>query len=158
MLCCRCLPLPLSSRVILRSPYLLQSSRNQFLLNAVRLQPRPWTSQHRYSSTSTPKPSLAANIVSSLPPSLKPYAYLARLDKPVGSWLLYWPCGPLPPSSTDPTCLADVNSMEYHPRSRSKCTNPAPTTILHARSLWHWRGSHARRGLHDQRLLGQKSG
>lgn len=27
-----------------------------------------------------------------LPKSLRPYAHLARLDKPIGTWLLAWPC------------------------------------------------------------------
>ncbi|KAL1920701.1 uncharacterized protein VTP21DRAFT_1078 [Calcarisporiella thermophila] len=27
-----------------------------------------------------------------LPPSVAPYLYLTRLDKPIGTWLLYWPC------------------------------------------------------------------
>ncbi|KAI7858900.1 UbiA prenyltransferase family-domain-containing protein [Circinella umbellata] len=27
-----------------------------------------------------------------LPEKLAPYAFLARVDKPVGTWLLYWPC------------------------------------------------------------------
>jgi 4-hydroxybenzoate polyprenyltransferase len=26
------------------------------------------------------------------PPSVQPYLRLARLDRPIGSWLLYWPC------------------------------------------------------------------
>lgn len=27
-----------------------------------------------------------------LPESWRPYAYLARMDKPIGTWLLAWPC------------------------------------------------------------------
>src|SRR3712207_9457403 len=27
-----------------------------------------------------------------LPAAMKPYARLARLDRPIGSWLLLWPC------------------------------------------------------------------
>jgi 4-hydroxybenzoate polyprenyltransferase len=27
-----------------------------------------------------------------LPPRMRPYASLMRLDRPIGSWLLYWPC------------------------------------------------------------------
>jgi 4-hydroxybenzoate polyprenyltransferase len=27
-----------------------------------------------------------------LPPRLRPFASLLRLDRPIGSWLLYWPC------------------------------------------------------------------
>lgn len=28
-----------------------------------------------------------------LPPIVRPYAALMRIDKPVGTWLLFWPCG-----------------------------------------------------------------
>ncbi|KAG2179113.1 hypothetical protein INT43_001963, partial [Umbelopsis isabellina] len=27
-----------------------------------------------------------------LPPKLAPYVFLTRMDKPIGTWLLYWPC------------------------------------------------------------------
>ena len=30
------------------------------------------------------------------PFSIRPYLQLARFDKPIGSWLLYWPCGEMP--------------------------------------------------------------
>jgi len=32
-------------------------------------------------------------VDSYLPEALKPYARLARLDRPIGFWLLFWPCG-----------------------------------------------------------------
>jgi 4-hydroxybenzoate polyprenyltransferase len=31
-------------------------------------------------------------LVASLPPALRDYALLARLDRPIGWWLLFWPC------------------------------------------------------------------
>jgi 4-hydroxybenzoate polyprenyltransferase len=31
-------------------------------------------------------------LIGALPPSLRPYASLMRLDRPIGTWLLYWPC------------------------------------------------------------------
>lgn len=31
-------------------------------------------------------------VVASLPPSLRNFALLARFDRPIGWWLLYWPC------------------------------------------------------------------
>ena len=34
-----------------------------------------------------------STLISGLPISWRPYAELARLDKPIGTWLLYWPCG-----------------------------------------------------------------
>ena len=36
---------------------------------------------------------LAASLVSSLPSPVQPFLRLARLDKPIGTWLLFWPCG-----------------------------------------------------------------
>ena len=31
-------------------------------------------------------------VIGALPPPLRPYASLVRLDRPIGTWLLYWPC------------------------------------------------------------------
>jgi 4-hydroxybenzoate polyprenyltransferase len=31
-------------------------------------------------------------FIGALPPQLRPFASLMRLDRPIGSWLLYWPC------------------------------------------------------------------
>jgi 4-hydroxybenzoate polyprenyltransferase len=31
-------------------------------------------------------------LIGALPASVRPYASLIRLDRPVGTWLLYWPC------------------------------------------------------------------
>ena len=31
-------------------------------------------------------------LIGALPPRLRPYASLMRIDRPIGSWLLYWPC------------------------------------------------------------------
>ncbi|MBV9528916.1 4-hydroxybenzoate octaprenyltransferase [Sphingomonas sp.] len=31
-------------------------------------------------------------LIGALPPRLRPFASLMRLDRPIGSWLLYWPC------------------------------------------------------------------
>src|SRR4051794_7025088 len=33
-----------------------------------------------------------SGFIGALPPRLRPYASLMRLDRPIGSWLLYWPC------------------------------------------------------------------
>src|SRR6185503_17079849 len=32
-------------------------------------------------------------FIGALPRPLRPYASLIRLDRPIGTWLLYWPCG-----------------------------------------------------------------
>ena len=36
---------------------------------------------------------VAPKLVSTLPSPLQPFLRLARLDKPIGTWLLFWPCG-----------------------------------------------------------------
>ena len=43
-------------------------------------------------SNATPADAVPANLVDHLPARLKPYARLARLDRPIGTWLLFWPC------------------------------------------------------------------
>ncbi|KAI4469035.1 dolichyl-phosphate-mannose--protein mannosyltransferase [Holotrichia oblita] len=40
----------------------------------------------------TKKFKLAARLVETTPDAIKPYLKLARYDKPIGTWLLYWPC------------------------------------------------------------------
>lgn len=35
----------------------------------------------------------AARIVDRFPPKVKPYLKILRMDKPIGTWLLFWPCG-----------------------------------------------------------------
>jgi len=39
-----------------------------------------------------PRPTLAERFVNALPKSAQPYARLSRMDKPIGTWLLYAPC------------------------------------------------------------------
>jgi 4-hydroxybenzoate polyprenyltransferase len=31
-------------------------------------------------------------LIGALPPAIRPFASLMRLDRPIGTWLLYWPC------------------------------------------------------------------
>jgi len=114
------------------------------------------TSQKRYSGTqSAPRLALPARIVSSLPPSIKPYAYLARLHAPVGSWLLYWPCGSLSRTLGNECVL--TFSVEYH-FGGSTCASCRCAAILNDRSLWGWRCRHAGRRVYYKRSLGQESG
>jgi len=45
---------------------------------------------------STPTPdaeSVPSNWIDRLPYAAQPYARLARVDRPAGTWLLFWPCG-----------------------------------------------------------------
>ena len=57
----------------------------------------PPVSSSRFFSTSTPPRRLShflqpKTLVQLAPPSSQPYLYLMRLDKPIGTWLLYLPC------------------------------------------------------------------
>lgn len=47
--------------------------------------------------------------VDSMPKGVQPYLYLARVDKPIGTWLLLWPC------STSPVFLGPESTLELTP-------------------------------------------
>ena len=54
----------------------------------------PVSKNHRhFLSTCSPKKRNMAALVSQAPYGLQPYLKLMRIDKPIGSWLLFWPCG-----------------------------------------------------------------
>ena len=44
------------------------------------------------SNTKAPSAAVVSWIENVLPKQLQPFAHLARLDKPIGTWLLAWPC------------------------------------------------------------------
>ncbi|XP_051121627.1 4-hydroxybenzoate polyprenyltransferase, mitochondrial [Andrographis paniculata] len=46
-----------------------------------------------------------------LPESIRPYAHLARLDKPIGTWLLAWPCMWSITLAAAPGSLPDIRMM-----------------------------------------------
>ena len=43
-------------------------------------------------TTDTVPDSERRGFIGALPPLLRPFASLMRLDRPIGSWLLFWPC------------------------------------------------------------------
>jgi 4-hydroxybenzoate polyprenyltransferase len=43
-------------------------------------------------ATDTVLDSERSGLIGALPARLRPFASLMRLDRPIGSWLLYWPC------------------------------------------------------------------
>jgi len=52
---------------------------------------------HSVNAPTTPQPPLTPDsetggIVSMLPRGMRPFALLARFDRPIGWWLLFWPC------------------------------------------------------------------
>ncbi|TSM85944.1 4-hydroxybenzoate polyprenyltransferase, mitochondrial [Bagarius yarrelli] len=52
-----------------------------------------------------------AGIVNASPASVQPYLRLMRLDKPIGTWLLYLPCTWSIGLAADPGCLPDLHML-----------------------------------------------
>lgn len=52
-----------------------------------------------------------AGIVNAAPASVQPYLRLMRLDKPIGTWLLYLPCTWSIGLAADPGCLPDLRML-----------------------------------------------
>ncbi len=50
------------------------------------------TANSQAAHTTGPGDAVAASWVEHAPPGLKPYLRLMRLDRPIGTWLLFWPC------------------------------------------------------------------
>ncbi|KAK1325689.1 hypothetical protein QJS10_CPA01g00105 [Acorus calamus] len=61
------------------------------------------------SPTTPPQPLSWIDVY--LPKSARPYAYLSRLDKPIGTWLLAWPCMWSITLAADPGTLPDLKMM-----------------------------------------------
>ena len=58
-------------------------------------------------SPETSDPAMITWVDDYLPLSLQPYARLARIDKPIGTWLLLWPCFWSTAMATPEGCLPD---------------------------------------------------
>ncbi|KAK9767294.1 4-hydroxybenzoate polyprenyltransferase, mitochondrial [Basidiobolus ranarum] len=50
------------------------------------------TSRDQEITEEKPKRNIYSTWIDHLPSSIAPYFYLTRIDKPTGTWLLYWPC------------------------------------------------------------------
>jgi 4-hydroxybenzoate polyprenyltransferase len=48
--------------------------------------------QVRQLAETRPADAVPSSWVEQMPPALRPYLRLMRLDRPIGIWLLYWPC------------------------------------------------------------------
>src|SRR5262249_3346923 len=46
----------------------------------------------RSASAGTPADAVHTHWFAALPPRMHPYLQLMRLDRPIGGWLLFWPC------------------------------------------------------------------
>lgn len=81
---------------------------------------RPWSTlddwripSTRRSSSLTSGPSVLGkpSWIDSLPPRVRPYLYLTRIDKPIGTMLLFWPCST---SLLSPTRSSSERSAVQH--------------------------------------------
>ncbi|OZJ03608.1 hypothetical protein BZG36_03699 [Bifiguratus adelaidae] len=86
------------------TPALLHWNKTSPMLSVFRLKHRPVLTQLLHRPSTTTSTSITTNPTTPTPPanygtwldkmpsSWRPYLYLMRLDKPIGTWLLYWPC------------------------------------------------------------------
>jgi hypothetical protein len=102
-----------------------------------------------------------------LPPKVQPYLYLTRIDKPIGTLLLFYPCGTslaafrlfAPPvtSCTDHREVFSLTSLvDHNGLIRAQRTAIRPTEIHPP--VWHRRAHHARGRMHNKRLMGPELG
>ncbi|CAG5076393.1 Similar to Coq2: 4-hydroxybenzoate polyprenyltransferase [Cotesia congregata] len=55
--------------------------------------------------------SVAAKLVENSPSNVKPYLKLMRIDKPIGSWLLFWPCSWSIAMAAAPGAIPDLHLL-----------------------------------------------
>lgn len=58
-----------------------------------------------------PQIKLIERLVASAPVSIQPYLKLARYDRPIGTWLLYWPCTWGIASAASSGCFPDLGML-----------------------------------------------
>lgn len=89
------------------------------------------------------------------PNRLRPYLYLTRIDKPIGTLLLFYPC------SMSESPLRHPNGTERRALSRALLSVVDHDGLLRAANavhdaahvyqlVWHWRAGYARGGVHNQ--------
>lgn len=116
------------------------------------------TRSSTHSTSTSPTPT---TWVDRFPPKVQPYLYLTRIDKPIGTLLLFYPCSASADSSghvafnvlTVPNVISLVN---HHGLICAQCTPIHPSEVHH--SVWNRRIDHARGGVHHQRPVGQEPG
>jgi 4-hydroxybenzoate polyprenyltransferase len=66
-------------------------------------------------SSQAPADAVPSNWVEAAPRRLRPYLQLMRLDRPIGSWLLFWPCvcGLALGAMADERAFSDWNDFYY---------------------------------------------
>ena len=112
------------------------------------------TSQRNFVAPSQPQASV--DVVNSnktwvdrLPPRIRPYLYLTRIDKPIGTVLLYLPCSMLSSSFLKQKRNKHIFSMVDNNgvvRPSHSLDDAAHISEL----VWDWRAHHAWGGVYDQ--------
>ncbi|EDO49607.1 predicted protein [Nematostella vectensis] len=69
-----------------------QNDKRHNCVSTTRLFHSSNPSRHRSQSVQQRPPITAAEFVDSSPKAIQPYLKLARIDRPIGTWLLYLPC------------------------------------------------------------------
>jgi 4-hydroxybenzoate polyprenyltransferase len=66
-------------------------------------------------TSQAPADAVATSWVSHMPPRLRPWLQLMRLDRPIGTWLLFWPCvfGLLLGAAADERRFLDWHDLYY---------------------------------------------
>ncbi|XP_034485926.1 4-hydroxybenzoate polyprenyltransferase, mitochondrial [Drosophila innubila] len=75
-----------------------------------------WTQHQRTSTTLSAseeqsKPPGKSSLLQDLADATKPYAHLMRIDRPIGTYLLFWPCGWSIALSADAGCWPDLTML-----------------------------------------------
>lgn len=100
----------------------------------------------------------AKTWVDRLPARVRPYLYLTRIDKPIGTLLLFYPCGVF---IRDLGNRGNLNEASRSMVNYNGCIR-AGAPIHHTPDVYQplWRGcvGHARCGMYHQRPLGQEFG
>jgi hypothetical protein len=93
--------------------------------------------------------------VEQFPAKVQPYLYLTRIDKPIGTLLLYYPCGWCIDTSKQIASLNESRSLVNHNGLiRSTCSFHDSFDI--SGPIWSRSPSHAWRWLYNQRYVGQE--
>lgn len=116
----------------------------------------------RHTSTSSPAgpvttPAPPKSWVERTPGKLRPYLYLARVDKPIGTLLLYYPCSTSLCPRPEYRSRDGKNSMvDYDGFVCAQSPNNYPSDV--PEPFRNRRVRYARSGVYDQRYVGSEFG
>ena len=92
----------------------------------------------------------AKTWVDSLPPKVRPYLYITRVDKPIGTLLLFYPCGQSTSARFGHVQVlrgSSLSLVDYHGFLRP--TNARRYSADVPRNFWDGCTDNARRRVHD---------